>query len=118
MTLTRRDITKLGLAAALAGAGSTAFAAPTADDWAQRLTDALNAALGSRGDSQFQTQSLQVKTGKVTTIEATVHLTWAPGYRSRRVTATGGTEAAAFAHLVTASVAQFQNTGVLAQPSA
>ncbi|MEM7631025.1 MAG: hypothetical protein AAF227_03260 [Pseudomonadota bacterium] len=94
MSLTRRDLSKLTLGAAVAVQATPASAflfgrGLSLENVTQRLADDLNTALKPGCDGRFEVFDNGTTDIPYWNVDVVIRLTWPPGYRQRRFTALG-----------------------------
>ncbi len=104
MDLSRRVITKLAAASALAAQAAPAAAffhnRLTPENFPERLTDDLNALLKPGCDGGFSVIRSASRAGPLWSLDAAVKLHWPPGWRSRAFRGAGNDIGEAYADLL------------------
>lgn len=109
--ITRRTLSKLALCSTLAvpsGVASAVLHRDAPQDWADRLTKDMNAALAPGCEGRFEVVWLDHREASVAVMEANIRLHWPPGLRNRPFLGTGDDGEAAFEALKAEALAHYR----------
>lgn len=108
--ITRRTLSKLALCSTLAvpsGAASAVLHQTAPEDWADRLTKDMNAALAPGCGGRFEVVWLDHREASVSVMEAQIRLHWPPGMRNKPFVVTGDDGDRAFETLKAEALAHY-----------